>query len=302
MKACSVDGARRELTRAFRQAGLATPELDARLLVGQALELDHAALVAAARRELTAAQADAITALAARRLACEPVARIAGKREFWGLDLRLNAETLVPRPESETVVEAALATIDRSDRQTVRVADLGTGSGALLLALHIAVPLVHATTNAPTANGPLRVVTTPIAPFVLPNTDPLAGFSVDVWNEVARRLHLDFTWQVVAVDDLLPAVERGVNEHELGKIVRFGIDHPAVKGINFQPAFHAGRHTAHDPMQRMTIPDILKLIEAQTAEKFKVTDFSGSCSNCSTSSRLATWSASPSMIGPSSPS
>src|SRR5207247_49499 len=53
--------------------------------------------------------------------------------------------------------------------------------GSLLLALHIAVPLVHATTNAPTANGPLRVVTTPIAPFVLPNTDPLAGFSIDVW-------------------------------------------------------------------------------------------------------------------------
>ena len=140
MKACSVDGARRELTRAFRQAGLATPELDARLLVGQALELDHAALVAAARRELTAAQADAITALAARRLACEPVARIAGKREFWGLDLRLNAETLVPRPESESVVEAALAALDRSDRQALRVADLGTGSGALLLALLFALP------------------------------------------------------------------------------------------------------------------------------------------------------------------
>ena len=53
---------------------------------------------------------------------------------------------------------------------------------------------------------------------------------------------------------LVPAIERGVNEHEIGRIVRFGLDHPAVKGINFQPAFHAGRHARHDPMQRMTNP------------------------------------------------
>ena len=54
-------------------------------------------------------EADAIAALAARRLAREPVARILGRKEFWGLPFKLNAETLVPRPETETVVEAALA-------------------------------------------------------------------------------------------------------------------------------------------------------------------------------------------------
>src|SRR5881392_1137599 len=78
-----------------------------------------------------------------------------------------------------------------------------------LLTLHLAVTLAYGATTVPAANGPLRVIATPIAPFVLPNTDPLAGFSIDVWNEVARRLHVDFTWQVVAADDLLPAVERG---------------------------------------------------------------------------------------------
>ena len=72
---------------------------------------------------------------------------------------------------------------------------------------------------------------------------------------------------------IVPAIERGVNEHEVGKIIEFAIRHPAIRGINFQPAFHAGRHTAHDPMHRMTIPDILQLIESQTAEKFKVNDF-----------------------------
>jgi uncharacterized radical SAM superfamily Fe-S cluster-containing enzyme len=72
---------------------------------------------------------------------------------------------------------------------------------------------------------------------------------------------------------LVPAIERGVNEHEVGKIIEFAIKHPAVRGINFQPAFHAGRHKQHDPMNRMTIPDIVKLIEAQTAGLFQVSDF-----------------------------
>jgi uncharacterized radical SAM superfamily Fe-S cluster-containing enzyme len=72
---------------------------------------------------------------------------------------------------------------------------------------------------------------------------------------------------------LVPAVERGVNEHEIGKIVSFAIQHPAVHGINFQPAFHAGRHRPHDPLERLTIPDILRLIEAQTDGRFKTSDF-----------------------------
>ncbi|MGE3798600.1 MAG: radical SAM protein [Thermomicrobiales bacterium] len=72
---------------------------------------------------------------------------------------------------------------------------------------------------------------------------------------------------------LVPAIERGVNEHEVGRIVEFGLDHPAVRGINFQPAFHAGRHHDHDPMQRMTIPDVLRLIEQQTQGTFLVSDF-----------------------------
>jgi 7,8-dihydro-6-hydroxymethylpterin dimethyltransferase len=72
---------------------------------------------------------------------------------------------------------------------------------------------------------------------------------------------------------LVPAVERGVNLHEVGAIVRFGLEHPAVRGINFQPAFHAGRHMAFDPLQRLTIPDILQELERQTAGLFLVSDF-----------------------------
>jgi len=72
---------------------------------------------------------------------------------------------------------------------------------------------------------------------------------------------------------LVPAIERGVNEHEVGRIVEFALKHPAVRGVNFQPAFHAGRHGEHDPLQRMTIPDVVRLIAAQTDGMFRTSDF-----------------------------
>jgi release factor glutamine methyltransferase len=141
----SVADARRELAGQFRTVGLETPDLDARLLLGHALGLDHAALVAHEDRVLTAAEATAVAALAARRLAHEPVARIIGVKEFWSLPFKLNSETLVPRPETETVVEAALDAIDRkcARARPLRLADLGTGSGALLLALLSELPSAY---------------------------------------------------------------------------------------------------------------------------------------------------------------
>jgi release factor glutamine methyltransferase len=138
--ALSIADARRRLARQFSHAGLDTPELDARILVGHALSLDHAALAAQADRRLTDDEADAVAALARRRLDREPVARIVGAREFWGQPLALNADTLVPRPETETVVEAALAALGDGRTRALRIADLDTGSGALLLALLSELP------------------------------------------------------------------------------------------------------------------------------------------------------------------
>jgi release factor glutamine methyltransferase len=133
---------RRALTEKFRAAGIESPELDARILVGHALSLDHAALAAAGARLLEGAVQNTIAEFARRRLTREPVARIVGSKEFWSLKLAVNSSTLVPRPETETVVEAALAAIDADGprTRTLRIADLGTGSGALLLALLAELP------------------------------------------------------------------------------------------------------------------------------------------------------------------
>ena len=135
-----VDQARRFWAAEFRAAGIDSPELDARILVGHALSLDHAGLVAAGARKLAPGEAIAIAVLARRRLAREPIARIVGSKEFWGLRLAVDAATLVPRPETETVVEAALTTVDRGRSRPLRIADLGTGSGAILLALLSELP------------------------------------------------------------------------------------------------------------------------------------------------------------------
>ncbi len=129
----TIEQTRRALTARFAAADIETPELDARLLIGDVLGLDLTGLVAQSTRRLTDDDANQLEAFAVRRLAHEPVARIIGMKEFWGLPLRLSRDTLVPRPDTETVVETALALIDKTE--SLAVADLGTGSGAILLAL-----------------------------------------------------------------------------------------------------------------------------------------------------------------------
>nr|WP_249159302.1 peptide chain release factor N(5)-glutamine methyltransferase [Bradyrhizobium jicamae] len=129
----------------FKGAGNDSAELDARLLVGAALGLDLTGLITAANRTIAADESERLEAFAQRRLTGEPVARIIGTKEFWGLPLKLSAATLVPRPDTETIVERALELL-RSDGVTdnnLRIADLGTGTGAILLALLSELPNAH---------------------------------------------------------------------------------------------------------------------------------------------------------------
>jgi release factor glutamine methyltransferase len=132
----SVETARRLLTKQFDAAGIESAGLDARMLLGAVLALDLTGLIASAARRVTSAEAAEIEAFAHRRVGGEPVARIVGHKEFWGLPLRLSAATLVPRPDTETVVEFAIESMRaRPSDDAIRVADIGTGSGAILLAL-----------------------------------------------------------------------------------------------------------------------------------------------------------------------
>jgi release factor glutamine methyltransferase len=119
-------------------AGIDNAPREARLLLNLALGLTSNALVPP-DRVLTADESARVAALVARRAAHEPYSRIAGQREFWSLPFLLSPATLDPRPDSETVVEAALARIvDRA--APLAVLDFGTGTGALLLALLSELP------------------------------------------------------------------------------------------------------------------------------------------------------------------
>ncbi|ACL55160.1 peptide chain release factor N(5)-glutamine methyltransferase [Methylobacterium nodulans] len=114
--------------------GIATAMRDARLLLIETLNLRSIDLVLAGDRELEAREAARLSAALLRRAEGEPVARILGAWEFWGLPFRLSPATLVPRPDTETVVEAALA-LGLERTAPIRLLDLGTGSGCLLVAL-----------------------------------------------------------------------------------------------------------------------------------------------------------------------
>lgn len=127
--------ARRRVASMLLVNGIASEDLDARLLVCAALRIDHKALISDPARTLSNDDAKALAALTARRLNREPIARILGQQEFWSMPFRLSPETLVPRRETETVVEAALTAVDRRRNESLRIADIGTGSGAILLAL-----------------------------------------------------------------------------------------------------------------------------------------------------------------------
>jgi release factor glutamine methyltransferase len=126
-------------TARLAEAGLEQPRFEARVLLAAALATDAAAILFYPERALDPIEAERFADLVRRRAAREPTARLLGRREFWSLEFKLSPETLVPRPDSETLIEAALGAIGNR-KAPLRLLDLGTGTGCLLLALLSELP------------------------------------------------------------------------------------------------------------------------------------------------------------------
>jgi release factor glutamine methyltransferase len=161
-----------------------TPKLDAEVLLMHAADLTRSALITRVREPLAPAAEQRFLAVLERRARGEPVAYLTGEREFWSLMLTVTPDTLIPRPETELLVEIALAKIPPDAAWTI--ADLGTGSGAIALALAKERPRcrVLATDNSPAA---LAVARTNAARHGLSNVEFRAG----AWLEPLADLQFD---------------------------------------------------------------------------------------------------------------
>jgi release factor glutamine methyltransferase len=200
----------RDLRQALEHQGFGTAALDARLLLLTALGITATDLIMNPDLPLTPEQVETLEALTRRRLAHEPVARIIGEREFWGLPFALSPETLVPRPDTETVVETALELIpDR--RAPLRMADFGTGSGCLLVAL------LH---ELPQATG-LGIDLSPGALAMARRNADANGvgaralFAASHWADaVTGRFDLIVSNPPYIASAVIPTLDREVREHD----------------------------------------------------------------------------------------
>ncbi len=138
----TLGGAIRRLTEVFREAELGSAQLDARILAAEACGLSPGDSILKPDAALSGEEAQRIADFAARRLAREPVSRILGRREFWGLSFSISPDTLDPRPETELLVETVLDYAKAEDHASapLRLLDLGTGSGCILAALLAELP------------------------------------------------------------------------------------------------------------------------------------------------------------------
>ena len=135
----SLKDLQRQGVKRLRDGGVESAALDARLLLCHVAGISHETLVVRGDEPATDKARSEYLTLIERRAAGEPVARMVGEKEFWGLTFKIGPDTLVPRPDSECIVEAALEVVP-DKAAPLRILDLGTGTGCLLLALLSELP------------------------------------------------------------------------------------------------------------------------------------------------------------------
>lgn len=153
MPSTTVGRALVSATARLRDAGCATASLDAQVILACVLTQERSWLFAHHDYALSEEEAERYTDLIARRVANEPVAYIVGHKDFYGLDIEVDSRVLIPRWETEMLVDTALDFLDSQSQRTVHVADVGTGSGAIALALaanspHAAIYAVDVSADA----------------------------------------------------------------------------------------------------------------------------------------------------------
>jgi release factor glutamine methyltransferase len=141
-----------EATQFLQEEGFDTPRLDAEVLLAHVLGVTRARIQAHLDRRLDAAELDSYRELIERRRQHEPVAYIIGHKEFYGLDFYVDRRVLIPRPETELLVEKGLE-IGRAASHPLTIADVGTGSGAIAtsLAVHLPQALIYGLDASPEA-------------------------------------------------------------------------------------------------------------------------------------------------------
>ncbi|MDR3438577.1 peptide chain release factor N(5)-glutamine methyltransferase [Telmatospirillum sp.] len=194
------------LTERLRSAGVEQARLDARLLLAYALGVSGTDVFSHPERVLSADDEERVLTVAERRIRREPMSHILGRREFWSMDFKVTADTLDPRPDTETLVEAVLERID--DRQApLDLLDLGTGTGCILLALLSELP----TASGVGVDGSLAALAVARENARTHGLSHRAGFVLGDWGRgIERRFDIILSNPPYIPDDDIDGLEAEV--------------------------------------------------------------------------------------------